>query len=121
MICYPSQGQSRSLNLGGKLSLQRKRSHPIKRLLSKVATAVWAIMTVKVVHTKGKNVTTVTKPVIFKGPVKPRKGRHRVPDPQLIIWTVMIEIVMTTEDPLRFITWTTRIASYGSALGYREG
>ena len=121
MICYPSQGQSRSLNLGGKLSLQRKRSHLIKRLLSKVATAVWAIMTVKVVRTKGKNVTTVTRPVIFKGPVKSRKGRHKVPDPQLIIWTVMIEIVMTTEDPLRFITWTTRIASYGSALGYREG
>ena len=87
---------TRSLNLGGKLSLRRKSSHPIKSLLSKVATAVWAIMTVKVVCTKGKNVTTVTRPVIFKGPVKLRKGRHRVPDPQLIIWTVMMEIVMTT-------------------------
>ena len=70
LICYPSQGQTRSLNLGGKLSLQRKSSHPIKSLLSKVATAVWAIMTVKVVRTKEKNVTTVTRPVIFKGPVK---------------------------------------------------
>ena len=95
-ICYPSQGQTRSLNLGRKLSLQRKSSHPIKSLLSKVATAVWAIMTVKVVRTRGKNVTTVTRPVILKGPIKLRKGRHRVPDPQLIIWTVMMQIVMTT-------------------------
>ena len=95
-LCYPSQGQTRSLNLGGKLSLRRKSSHPIKSLLSKVATAVWAIMTVKVARTRGKNVTTVTRPVILKGPVKLRKGRHRVPDPQLIIWTVMMEIVMTT-------------------------
>ena len=45
---------------------------------------------------KRENVTTVTRPVIFKGPVKPRKERHRVPDPQLIIWTVLTEIVMTT-------------------------
>ena len=67
-----------------------------KSLLSKVATAVWAIMTIRVVHTKGKDVTTVTRPVIFKGPVKPRKGRHRVPDPQLITWTVMMETVMTS-------------------------
>ena len=86
----------RSLNLGEKLSLQRKSFHSIKSLLSKVATAVWAIMTVKVVRTKGKNVTTVTRAVIFKGPVKLRKGRHKVPDPQLIIWTVMVETVMTT-------------------------
>ena len=95
-FCYPSQGQTRSLNLGRKLSLQRKSSHPIKSLLSKVATAVWAIMTVKVARTRGKNVTTVTRPVILKGPVKLRKGRRRIPDPQLIIWTVMMEIVMTT-------------------------
>ena len=50
----------------------------------------------KVVRLKGKNVITVTRPVILKGPVKPRKGWRKVPDPQLIIWTVMMEIVMTT-------------------------
>lgn len=45
---------------------------------------------------KGKNLTSVTRPVIFNRLVKPGKGRHRVPGPQLIIWTVLMEIVMTT-------------------------
>ena len=51
-----SQGQSRSLNLRGKLSLQRKRvPHLLKSLVIKVATAVWAIMIRKVVCTKKEN------------------------------------------------------------------
>ena len=45
---------------------------------------------------KGEKCYHCNKTGHLKGPVKPRKGRHRVPDPQLIIWTVMMEIVMTT-------------------------
>ena len=71
-------------------------SHKESSEQSCYVTAVWAIMTIKVVRLKGKNVITVTRPVILKGPVKPRKGWRKVPDPQLIIWTVMMEIVMTT-------------------------
>ena len=80
-ICYPSQGQARSLKLRKKLSFQIKRaSHPLKSRVIKVATAVWEIMIIKVVRSKRKNVTTVTRPAILKGLVNPRKGRHKLPD-----------------------------------------
>ena len=82
-ICYPNQGQARSRNLRKKLSLQIKRvSHPLKSRVIKVATAVWEIMIIKVVRSKRKNVTTVTRPAILKGLVNPRKGRHKLPDHQ---------------------------------------
>ena len=65
-ICYPSQGQARSLNLRKKVSLQRKRvSHPLKSRVINAATAVWEIMIIKVVRSKRKNVTTVTRPAIL--------------------------------------------------------
>ena len=52
-ICYPSQGQARSLNLRKKLRLERKRvSHPLKSRVIKVATVVWEIMIIKVVRSK---------------------------------------------------------------------
>ena len=52
-ICYPSQGQARSLNLRKKLRLERKRvSHPLKSRVIKVATVVWEIMIIKVVPSK---------------------------------------------------------------------
>ena len=55
LICYPSQGQTRSLNLRRKLGPQRKRvPHPLKSQVIKVATVVWEIMIIKVVRTKGK-------------------------------------------------------------------
>ena len=73
MICYPSQGQTRSVNLRLKLSLQRKSSHPIKSPLSKVASAVWAIMIIKVVRLKGENLTTVTRPVKLKRACKAKE------------------------------------------------
>ena len=54
-ICYPSQGQARSLNLRKKLRLERKRvSHPLKSRVIKVATVVWEIMIIKVVRSKWK-------------------------------------------------------------------
>ena len=54
-ICYPSLDHARSLNLREKLSLQRKRvPHPLKSRVIKVATAVWEIMIIKVVHSKRK-------------------------------------------------------------------
>jgi len=66
LICYPSQGQTRSLNLRRKLGLQRKRvPHPLKSQVIKVATVVWEIMIIKVIRTKGENVTTVTRPAIL--------------------------------------------------------
>ena len=65
-ICYPSQGQARSLNLRKKLRLERKRvSHPLKRRVIKVATVVWEIMIIKVVRSKWKNVTTATRTAIL--------------------------------------------------------
>ena len=64
LICYPSQGQTRSLNLRRKLVLQRV-PHPLKSQVIKFATVVWEIMIIKVVRTKGKNVTTVTRPAIL--------------------------------------------------------
>ena len=52
-ICYPSQGQARSLNLRKKLRLKRKRvSHPLKSRVIKVATVVCEIMIIKVVRSK---------------------------------------------------------------------
>ena len=39
--------------------------HPLKSQVIKVATVVWEIMIIKVVRTKGKNVTTVTRPAIL--------------------------------------------------------
>ena len=74
---------SKKRNLRKKLSLQIKRvSHPLKSRVIKVATAVWEIMIIKVVRSKRKNVTTVTRPAILKGLVNPRKGRHKLPDHQ---------------------------------------
>ena len=65
-ICYSSQGRARSLNLRKKLSLQRKRvPHPLKIRVIKVDTAVLEIMIMKVVFSKRKNVTTVTRPAIL--------------------------------------------------------
>ena len=65
-ICYPSQGHARSLNLRKNLSLQRKRvSHPLKLRVLKVPTTVLEIMIIKVVLSKRKNVTTVTRPAIL--------------------------------------------------------
>ena len=87
LICYPSQGQTRSLNLGEKLSLQRKSSHPIKSLLSKVASAVWAIMTVKVVRTKVKKCYHCNKTGNLQRARKAKKRERQ--GIQLIIWTVM--------------------------------
>ena len=82
-ICYPSQGQARSLKLRKKLSLQRKSvSRPLKSRVIKVATAVWEIIIIKVVRSKRTNVTSVTRPAILKGFVNARKGRQKLPNHQ---------------------------------------
>ena len=39
--------------------------HPLKSRVIKVATAVWEIMIIKVVRSKRKKVTTVTRPAIL--------------------------------------------------------
>ena len=51
LICYPSQNIARSRNLRRKSNLQGKGvAHPLKSRVIKVATAVWEIMIIKVVH-----------------------------------------------------------------------
>ena len=81
-ICYPSLDHARSLNLREKLSLQRIRVPlPLKSRVIKVATALWEIMIIKVVHSKRKNVTTVTRTAVLQGLVNPRKGRHKLSIP----------------------------------------
>ena len=46
-------------------SLHKRVPHPLKSRAIKVPTAVWEIMIIKVVRSKRKHVTTVTRPVIL--------------------------------------------------------
>ena len=48
---------------------------------------------------KEKFLTTVTRPATLQGLAKPRKGTHKLPTPQSIMWTVITGTAMIIWDP----------------------